>query len=182
MAADAPYGDSSIPSPSTSVKFKPTANAQARPASGFTLIEVLLALALFTVTAAVLAQTCSNLLYSQHTLSSAAEKDGSLIWLQRYLLRLPNRQTLEQGGRIDLPDGRRVEWEAVVEPTDTLDVLQVSLHLKINQPAVARPVHLDLRRTIYRSGWMEEHEKAPILREREQSWQQLLRDRNLPLQ
>lgn len=97
--------------------------------SAFTLIEVLVALAIFALAAVVLGATYVNLL---RTHAALRERDGTgddIQWARDVLLLEPDRQTAERGGDIVLPDGRQASWRATIEPTEVSDLFDVVLEL-----------------------------------------------------
>jgi len=96
---------------------------------GFTLIEVLVALAIFAFSAVVLGATYVNLL---RTHAALRERDGSgdeLQWARDALLSEPDRATAERGGDVVLPDGRTANWRATITETNVSDLFDVVLEM-----------------------------------------------------
>jgi general secretion pathway protein I len=96
---------------------------------GFTLIEVLVALAIFAVAAVVLGATYVNILLSH---ASLRERDGSgddIQWARVALLAEPDRATAERGADVILPDGRSANWRATINETAVSDLFDVVLEL-----------------------------------------------------
>ncbi len=100
----------------------------------FTLIEVLVALAIFAIAAVVLGGAYVNLLQAN---ASLRELDGSgddLQWARAALLIEPDLATAERGGDVILPDGRSANWRAVITPTNVSDLFDVVLELDAPPP------------------------------------------------
>ncbi len=151
--------------------------------SAFTLIEVLVALALFAAVSALIAQTCTNLLQSRWVLSASQRGDHAFEqWAINEILTTESRDDLESGGSLNLPDQRSVAWNAQISPVEMLDTFNVALQLewRDSQNFVSRSNRVQVH--VYRPGWMTPQEREGIMRERENKWQELIRERNLPVQ
>ena len=132
---------------------------------GFTLIEVLVALAIFALAAVVLGATYVNLLRTQAALR---ERDGSgsdIDWAREPLLLEPDRQAAERGGDVVLPDGRQATWRATIEPTEVSDLFDVVLELDA-PPAEGGGDLVKSRATLrlLRPTWSTEAERAELRR------------------
>ncbi len=151
--------------------------------SAFTLLEVLVALALFAAVSALIAQTCANLLQSRWVLSASQRGDHAFEqWAINEILTTGSRDDLESGGSFNLPDQRSVAWNAHISPVGMIDTFNVALQLewRDGQNFVSRVHGIDVH--VYRPGWMTPQEREGIMRERENKWQELIRERNLPIQ
>src|ERR1017187_8255370 len=80
---------------------------------GFTIIEVLVALAIFALTAVVLGSAYLNELARR-----ANVNDGEVYFARSQLLSQPDLQTAQNGAEFDDGDSH-VKWTAEVEPTST---------------------------------------------------------------
>ena len=94
---------------------------------GFTLIEVLVSLALFALAAVVLSVAYLNIIGSYRALGSQhnAEEDWKLV--RAVVLTEPELEKVEQGGRLPLPDGRQLQWTAQIEPTNVADLFRLTI-------------------------------------------------------
>jgi general secretion pathway protein I len=142
---------------------------QARRRSAFTLIEVLVALAIFALAAVVLGATYVNLL---RTHAALRERDGSgddIQWARDLLLVEPDRQAAERGGDIVLPDGRAASWRATIEPTEVSDLFQVTLELDAPPPGGGGDL-IKSRATLrlLRPTWSTPAERTELRRKAEQ--------------
>src|ERR1035441_2284073 len=80
--------------------------------SGFTLLEVLVALAIFAMAAVVLGATYVNALNAYNAASRHNEYDTDLRFVRAAVLTEPDRDKAEQGGDLDLGGGKRAHWQA----------------------------------------------------------------------
>lgn len=98
-----------------------------RPARGFTLIEVLVSLAIFALAAVVLSVAYLNIIGSYRAMGSRHQAEEDWKWLQSVVLTEPERPKIEQGGRLPLADGRQVVWSAKIEPAGVADLFRLTL-------------------------------------------------------
>lgn len=94
---------------------------------GFTLIEVLVSLAIFALAAVVLSVAYLNVLGSYRALGAHQQAEEGWKLLRAIVLTEPEREKVETGGRVPLPDGRSLAWTATIEPTDVADLFRLTL-------------------------------------------------------
>jgi general secretion pathway protein I len=105
---------------------------------GFTIVEVLVALAIFTLTAVVLGAAYLNVLNSYELARRANMNDGELYFARSQLLTQADLQTAENGAEFDDGD-RHVKWTADIEPTNTTDLFTVTFTCTVTQMSVPKP-------------------------------------------
>lgn len=93
---------------------------------GFTLIEVLVALAIVGFAATALVASYVNVLNAYAVVGKAAEKDEDLRFARSQLLVEADRTKAEQGNSFDLPEGGRATWKTTIESTDVPDLFHVT--------------------------------------------------------
>ncbi|NBX60385.1 MAG: prepilin-type N-terminal cleavage/methylation domain-containing protein [Opitutaceae bacterium] len=106
---------------------------------GFTLIEVLVGLAIFALAALLLAAAYVNTLTAYATVARRNEhaQDWKLVYVG--LLAEPDREIIEKGGELILPDNRRARWSAQITPAPVADLFQVSLQCDVTGTAKSSP-------------------------------------------
>jgi general secretion pathway protein I len=97
-------------------------------ARGFTLLEVLVSLAIFALASVILAAAYVNTLTAFDAAARQQGRSQDLKLVRAKLLAEPDREIVEQGGALVLPDDRQVRWEAEVAPTGVADLFHVTLH------------------------------------------------------
>lgn len=102
-----------------------------RRASAFTLLEVLIALAVFVGAAIVLAGAYINVLNGYEIARRATVSEPELQFARMQLLTQPEIDLARQGGEFDGADGKRVRWTATIEPTSQADLFQVTFECEI---------------------------------------------------
>ena len=98
-----------------------------KPSRGFTLIEVLVSLAIFAMAAVVLSVAYLNIIGGYRAMGSRHQAEEDWKWLRSVVVAEPERQTVEQGGRLPIAEGRQVVWSATIEPAGVADLFQLTI-------------------------------------------------------
>jgi general secretion pathway protein I len=94
--------------------------------NGFTLVEVMVALAIFALMAVVLGAAYVNVLNAYARVGQAAQENENLRFARQILFVEPDREKVEEGGDFQTPEGQRVVWRAQIEPTNLPDLFTVT--------------------------------------------------------
>lgn len=127
----------------------------------FTLIEVLMALVIFALTAVVLGSAYLNVLGSYEAARAANATDFDVSFARSQLLSQPDLQTAENGAEFDdtAPGpgatARHVKWTADIEPTDTTDLFTVTFTCTITEPAAPEPAKVTETFMLVRPTWSD---------------------------
>ena len=127
----------------------------ARPRAAFTLLEVLIALAIFTMAAIVLGGSYLNILYAYEAADSALDRNEHLEFARAALMTEADREEVEKGGEFDGGNGRRVVWRALIEETETPDVFVVLFECEISAPDMKQPERIQQQFRLLRPTWSE---------------------------
>lgn len=106
---------------------------------GFTLLEVLVSLAIFALAVVVLGATYVNVLNGYDAVARRNQQDQGLAFIRSALLAESDRKKAEQGGDLALPGNRAVRWSAQIEEAAVADLFQIELRCEIRDPARAEP-------------------------------------------
>lgn len=126
-----------------------------RHGSGFTLLEVLLATALFALSSTALVQVVLNTLNAlnaQPQWSSVAVDQAFVI---DQIEAVDSRTQFEEGGTLTSPSGQVVHWSASSEPTEIIDLHAIDLLLEW-QPFQQRPDREDRQKLYWYRPWLSE--------------------------
>jgi general secretion pathway protein I len=93
---------------------------------GFTLLEVIVALAIFALAAVVLGSAYVNVLNAYETVQRGTQVDEDVRFARAQLLSEPDHDKAEKGADFVSPGGRQVKWHATIEATTTADLFKVS--------------------------------------------------------
>lgn len=107
---------------------------------GFTLVEVLVSLAIFAVAAVVLGTAYVNILTNYQAMRAWTQDRDDVAFARAALLAEPDREKAAKGGEVTLLTGGRLRWTATIAETTVADLFQVTLDFEINpaSPATVR--------------------------------------------
>lgn len=105
---------------------------QLRPRhAGFTLLEVIVALAIFALTGTVLATAFLNVLGAQQAAMERDANAGDLRLARQALGLEPALDKVTAWNDLPLPDDRKARWRAVVTATTVADLFDVALEIEL---------------------------------------------------
>ena len=139
---------------------------------GFTLMEVLLSLAIFALAAVVLSMAYLNIIGSYSEMGGRQQEEEDWKWLRMAVLFEPDRKKVEDGGRLALPDGQQLVWTAKIDPTDVADLFRVSLTGETAQLNDAKAWKREQVLQLLRPTWSDPAEREKL---REVTRQRLLK-------
>ena len=109
---------------------------------GFTLLEVLISLAVFALAAVVLGATYVNILNAYHVVNRGEIRDEEMRFARSMLMAETDRTKAEEGGNFEGSSGGRVTWSSEIEPSSVADVFKVKFTCEVtesNAPGPSRP-------------------------------------------
>jgi len=130
---------------------------------GFTLLEVLVALAIFGLAAVVLGATYVNALNAYQAASRRNEYEEDLRFVRAAVLIESDRDKVEEGGDLDLGNNKRAHWKAEIAATSTLDLFAVAWTCEITDPARTAPYRVTQRFMLLRPTWSDPVERGKTL-------------------
>ena len=135
-----------------------------RPGYGFSLIEVVIAVALAGIAFFVLTQTFFNVLLTLESLESQSDYQKDVRFVRREIIQITDRDELESGGEITTLDLGQAEWTVELEETEIVDLFKVFLEIEFENPE-GEPI--EYRETLYlmRPTWSDPIESSAILSE-----------------
>jgi general secretion pathway protein I len=101
------------------------------PRRAFTLIEVLVSLAILAIATVALGSAYVNLLLTHDALRKADGSGDDMHWVRIALLVEADRATAERGGDVVMPDGRTARWRATITPAAVSDLFDVVLEVEL---------------------------------------------------
>lgn len=137
----------------------------------FTLVEVLVSLAIFALASVALSGAYLNVLGGYHASDQQRERheDWSLARMQ--VLIEPQRDVIESGGQFNLPDKTVLHWSAQIEPTELADLFAVELTGEVTGSDGWTQTE---RLMLYRPDWSDPSDREQL---REESRQRLTQTR-----
>ena len=150
------------PTPRTGRSF-PSAIRNPKSPIAFTLLEVLVALAIFALAAVVLGATYVNALNAYEAASRRNEYDEDLRFVRMAVLTQSDRDKVEEGGQMDLGDNKRATWQADIASTGTVDLFAVTWTCTITDPARPQPYKTSQTFMLLRPTWSDPVERSQLL-------------------
>lgn len=131
--------------------------------SGFTLIEVVIALAVFAMASSYLMSTFVNALLAREQRVSDDLLFADVRAVRMQLLLEPNLEDAKDGGRYTTFNSGEATWQAEVEPTEVIDLFRVSLSIQFSEPGEGQPENYGESLYLLRPTWSESDERADLL-------------------
>jgi general secretion pathway protein I len=129
---------------------------------GFTLLEVLVALAVFALGAIVLGSAYVNVLNAYELVQRGNQADEDLRFARGQLLAEPDHDKAEQGGDFTAADGRQVKWHATIAATATADLFSVTFVCEFADAAAGGPQTVTENFTVLRPTWADPVENGKL--------------------
>jgi general secretion pathway protein I len=130
---------------------------------GFTLLEVLVALAIFSLAAVVLGATYVNALNAYEAATRRNEYSEDLRFVRAAVLTEPDRNKVEEGGDLNLGGNKRARWQAEIAPTNTVDLFAVTWTCEITDPSRHEPFRTSQTFLLLRPTWSGAVERSTLL-------------------
>ena len=118
----------------------------------FSLLEVLVALTIFALSAIILGSAYVNVLNSYAVASRFAKTNEDVAFARSLVVTQPDITKLQDGGEFDGVAGR-VKWSAEITPTTTADVFTVVFTCETTDPAKPDPEKTVQTFTLLRPTW-----------------------------
>jgi general secretion pathway protein I len=128
---------------------------------GFTLIEVLLALMIFGLTAVVMGAAYLNVLNSYEAAQHSNLDDDEVAFARSQLLAISDLPTAQAGQEYDDGD-RHVKWTAEVDPTSTTDLFTVAFTCVISPSGGASPKTVTETFMLMRPTWSDPTDRTTL--------------------
>ena len=130
--------------------------------SAFTLLEVLVALALFAMAAVVLGTGYVNVLNGYQIARRATVSDPEVQFARAQLLAQADVELARRGGDFAAGDGRAVHWTATIEPTSQADLFAVTFDCEIAALATTTPQKVREVFRLLRPTWSVATDRATL--------------------
>lgn len=142
---------------------------------GFSLIEVVVAVALFATASVVLTSAFVNaLLARQHGQTNALRIDD-IRAVRLQLLLEPNRDDAEDGGEMETLHSGTASWRSEIRATELVDLFQATLEIEFKDPLEGTEPNYQESLYLLRPTWSESDERSDLL---ESKRSELLRSRD----
>jgi general secretion pathway protein I len=100
-----------------------------RQPSAFTLLEVLIAVAIFGMAVVMFSQMLFAAVEGVQSLKEKHDYNADVRFVRRYILTIDNRDKLEDGGEISTITSGKAAWSVEIEPTALPDVMELKIKI-----------------------------------------------------
>ena len=128
----------------------------------FTLVEVLVSLAIFAVAAVVLGAAYVNILVNYQSMRAWSADRDELAFARATLLAEPDRAKAERGGELTLLAGGNLRWKATITELPRADLFKVALDLEIAPPSPAPVRHEQQVFVLLRPTWSDPAQREKL--------------------
>jgi general secretion pathway protein I len=133
---------------------------------GFTLIEVLIALAIFAMAAVVLIGAYLNVLNSYSIAARERGADADVEFARMQLLKEPDPELAMEGGEFDGTEGRHIRWTSEIEPSATIpDLFTVHFTAEIIEATALTPETHEETFSLLRPTWSTDVTERTLLQQ-----------------
>lgn len=129
---------------------------------GFTLLEVLVSLAMVGIAAVVLGTAYVNVLFNYHAMQGRSADEADAAHVRALVMAEPQRTAAERPGRMERPAGGTVRWAARIGETPLPDLFRVDLEMEFVPASTAAS---RLRREeflLFRPEWSDPAEREVL--------------------
>lgn len=134
--------------------------------SGFSLIEVVVALAIFAMAAVVLTDTFVNALLARERGEGNDARNRDIRAVRMQLLLEPDREAAEDGETYETLSSGSANWEAEIEPTDVVDLFKVQFRIEFSEAQEDQEKSYSETLYLLRPTWSESDERSNLLQEK----------------
>lgn len=128
----------------------------------FTLLEVMVALAVFALGAIVLGAAYVNVLNAYETARRGTQVDQDVRFARAQLLAEPDHDKAEKGGDFVSIGNRRVQWHATIESAGVADLFQVTFVCELAESTGEALPTVTETFTVLRPTWADATENAKL--------------------
>jgi general secretion pathway protein I len=126
---------------------------RARRRAGFTLLEVLAALVIFALAAAILGASYVNVMNAYFVAARGMRVNEDFAFARQLVLTEPDREKVEQGGEFQTAGNRQVKWGVEITSTQTADLFNVAFTCEVTDVGIAEPVKTEQSFLLFRPTW-----------------------------
>ena len=144
------------------------------PGRAFSLIEVVVALAIFAIAIGVMAQAVNNAMFASEVVQRDTENEQFFRFAVRQVLQIEERAEVESGGTFPLPKGGDISWQAELQDTDILDLFHLTVDMELREDAWGSAEDLEhYSESIYvwRPAWSHADDRRSLLQAKQETWE-----------
>lgn len=134
--------------------------------NGFSLIEVVIAVAVFAMAASVLTSAFANALLARERSASNDLLNADIRAVRMQLLLEADLDAAEDGEEMETLNSGEASWEAKIEPTNIIDLFRVQFSIKFSEPPEDLPAEYTETLYLLRPTWSDSSERSDLLQDK----------------
>ena len=136
---------------------------KSRHITAFTLLEVTLSLAIFSLAVVVLTQAYVNTMMSLDTIDNETALEADLKFVRSQIIQESNRDIFEAGGHMETLSSGTAYWRAELDQALVSDLFYVTLTIELHSPDAGEPNLYTQELLLLRPTWSDPIERSTIL-------------------
>ncbi|ADE54656.1 PulJ/GspJ family protein [Coraliomargarita akajimensis] len=137
--------------------------------AAFSLIEVVVALAIFSGACVGLTMTFINIMTAREHGVQNRLYDADLRAVRLQLLMQPDRELAEDGGELEVLSNGTAKWSAIIEPTNVVDLFKLQFEVEFSEPLDNAPPSYSETLYLLRPTWSESDERSDLLADKKEA-------------
>ena len=135
----------------------------------FSLVEVLIALALFAIASNLISSAFINALLSRERDNKTLYRDLAIATARKQLLLEAKIDDAEDGGKIETLELGEVDWYSEILPSEIVDLFEVHLYVEFFDLKDSRQTNYDEILFLLRPTWSESDERSTLFAEKKEA-------------
>ena len=135
---------------------------------GFSLVEVLIALALFAICSNLIASAFINALLARERNPATVYQEIAINTVRKQLLLEKNLDEAEEGGTLTLLEKGQASWTAEIYPTDVIDLFECRFDIEFLESDDPNQVTYSETLYLLRPTWSLSEERSSLLEEKKE--------------
>jgi general secretion pathway protein I len=137
-----------------------------RPLAGFSLVEVLIALAIFAAASTVLVSAFASAMLARDRSEGNDLLHTDIRAVRMQLLLEPSLEAAEDGGDYPTLNHGEANWQAAIEPTEIVDLFKVELQIEFSDPPEGQIASYSEQLYLLRPTWSEAGDRSELLEDK----------------
>lgn len=133
-----------------------------RTRQGFTVIEVMVAMAIFFGAVIIFCSSYLDILNAYAKLENDGDYKNDIKYARAMLMAEPDFDTAEKGAEFETTGGHRISWKATIEGTNVADLFAVTFECDVNAAELKEPVHLTEKFRLLRPTWSKPDDREKL--------------------
>ncbi len=149
-----------------------------RRRSAFSLIEVVIAVAIFATAATVLMSTFVNALLARESAVSNDLVNADIRAVRMQLLLEPDIEAAEDGDEYETLNSGEASWQAIIQPTNVVDLFRVEFSIQFSEPPEGQAAEYLETLYLLRPTWSESEDRSSLLQDKREALEDIRGDYN----